>query len=89
MTKVSFREYREAFGKRITIWGGVPSNLMLKNCCSEEHFRQFVGELIQDAKPYNNLILSVADTMPPDADVGRIRHLVDECRKTFDGYEYP
>jgi hypothetical protein len=89
MTKVSFREYREAFGKRITIWGGVPSNLMLKNCCSEEHFRRFVGALIQDAKPYNNLILSVADTMPPDADVGRIRHLVDMCRKTFDGEGYP
>jgi hypothetical protein len=83
MTKVPFQEYRDAFGKRITIWGGVPSNLMLKDCCSEENFRQFIKTLIQDASPYNNLILSVADTMPPDADFGRIQYLVDVCRKTF------
>jgi hypothetical protein len=83
MTKVPFQEYRDAFGKRITIWGGVPSNLMLKDCCSEENFRQFIKTLIQDAAPYNNLILSVADTMPPDADFGRIQYLVDVCRKTF------
>lgn len=84
MTKVSFQEYRDAFGKRITIWGGIPSVVMLKDCCPEEEFRQFVRTVIRDAKPYNNLILSVADTMPPDADFGRIRHLVDVCRKTFD-----
>ena len=83
MTKVSLREYREAFGQSITIWGGVPSNLVLTSCCAEADFRAFVRELIRDCQPYDHLILSVADTMPPDADFGRIQYLIEACRKTY------
>jgi uroporphyrinogen-III decarboxylase len=82
MTKVSLREYRDLFGKRITLWGGVPSTLVLPSCFSEEDFRRFVQELVRDCKPYDHLILSVADTLPPDADFGRIQYLADVCRKT-------
>ena len=82
MTKVSLQEYRAAFGLQKTIWGGVPSALMLKDCASEATFRQFVTELIRDCKPYDRLILSVADTMPPDADFGRIQYLVEKCWET-------
>ena len=81
MTKVSLQDYRAAFGQRVTIWGGVPSNLVLASCCSESDFRSFVQELIRDCQPYDHLILSVADTMPPDADFGRIQYLIDACRK--------
>jgi hypothetical protein len=83
MTKVSLREYREAFGQSITIWGGVPSNLVLTSCCAEADFRAFVRDLIRDCQPYDHLILSVADTMPPDADFGRIQYLIEACRKTY------
>lgn len=83
MTKVSLQEYRHAFGKKVTLWGGVPSNLMLPSCCSEPEFRRYVQDLTQSCAPYSHLILSVADTMPPDAEFGRIRHLIETCRNTF------
>ena len=82
MTKVSFLKYREFFGKRTTIWGGIPSVIMLKSSCSEQDFRSFVQTVIAQAKPYDHLILSIADTTPPDAEFGRIQYLVQECSKT-------
>jgi len=82
MTQVPLQEYRKVFGKRITTWGGVPSNILLTSCCSEVDFRRFVHDVIQNCKPYDHLILSVADTMPPDADFGRIQYLIEACRKT-------
>jgi hypothetical protein len=82
MTKVPLQEYRELFAKRITIWGGVPSTLMLPSCCPEGDFRQFVQRLVRDCRPYDHLILSVADTLPPDADFSRIQYLTEVCRKT-------
>jgi uroporphyrinogen-III decarboxylase len=83
MTKVSFREYREFFGVRATIWGGIPSNILLKSCCPEADFRRFVAKVIHDAKPYDHLILSIADTTPPDANFSRIVYLAEECAKTW------
>lgn len=83
MTKVTMREYREFFGQRTTIWGGIPSSLMLSNACSNVDFRQFVWTLIRDCRPYDHLILGIADTTPPAADFDRIRYLAEECAKTW------
>ncbi len=77
MTKVSLRDYRTTFGRAITIWGGLPSVMMLENSCAEPAFRSFVDALIEETRPYNNFILSIADTLPPDADFDRIRYLRD------------
>ena len=83
MTKVSFLEYREFFGKRTTIWGGIPSITMLSSSCSEADFRSLVQTVIEKSKPYDHLILSIADTTPPDADFGRIQYLAEECSRTW------
>ncbi|OHD72617.1 MAG: hypothetical protein A2177_02430 [Spirochaetes bacterium RBG_13_68_11] len=77
MTKVPLRDYRKAFGRAITIWGGIPSIMVLENSCSEADFRSYVDALIEETRPYNNFILSVADTLPPDADFERILYLRD------------
>ncbi len=80
MTKVSIQKYREFFGRRTTIWGGIPSNMVLRNCTSDEEFESFVSDLINTCKPYDHLILSIADTTPPDADFNRILYLADMCK---------
>lgn len=83
MTKVSFQEYREFFGKkRTTIWGGIPSIILLSSSCSDADFRSFVRTVIESSKPYDHIILSIADTTPPDADFSRIQYLIEECSKT-------
>jgi hypothetical protein len=83
MTKVSLQEYREFFGKSITIWGGIPSVMLLKSSCSDGKFREFVQSVIDRCRPYDHLILSIADTTPPDAEFDRIQYLVDECAGTW------
>ncbi len=79
MTKVSLREYREFFGDRTTIWGGIPSNITIRSCCSDAEFRAFVQAALRDCRPYDHLILSVADTTPPDADFDRLLYLAEAC----------
>lgn len=83
MTKLSFKDYRNEFNGRKTIWGGVPSVLLLKNSYSDEDFRNYIKLLIHDCKPYDHLILSISDTTPPDAEFDRILYIRDECEKTF------
>jgi hypothetical protein len=77
MTRVTLRDYRAALGGAVTIWGGIPSVMMLKSSCAEPEFRSFVDALIEETRPYNNFILSIADTLPPDADFDRVLYLRD------------
>ncbi len=78
MTRVSLRDYRQAFGSTITIWGGIPSIMLLENSCSQADFRSYVDALFEESRPYDSLILSVADTLPPDADFGRMLYIRDK-----------
>jgi hypothetical protein len=79
MTKVTLREYRAALGEAVTIWGGIPSVIMLESSCAEPEFRSFVDAAIEETRPWNSFILSIADTLPPDADFDRVRHLRDRA----------
>jgi hypothetical protein len=81
MTKVSLRDYRKAFGSAITIWGGIPSTIVLKSSCTEADFRSYVDAVLEESRPYGSLILSVADTLPPDADFGRILYVRDKVAR--------
>jgi uroporphyrinogen-III decarboxylase len=83
MTKLTIQEYRDFFGNRTSIWGGIPSAIVIPNICPENEFRQFVDSLISQSHPYNHLILSIADTTPPDADFARIQYIAEACAKTW------
>jgi len=77
MTRVPLRGYRAAFGRSVTIWGGIPSVMTLRSSCSEADFRSYVDALVAETRPWNNLVLSVADTLPTDADFDRILYIRD------------
>lgn len=77
MTRLPLRAYRDAFRGSITIWGGVPSVAVLRSSFSDEDFRAYVDALVEEARPFDRFILSVADTLPPDADFDRVLFLRD------------
>jgi uroporphyrinogen-III decarboxylase len=81
MTRLSLKDYRDVFRDRTTIWGGIPSNVMLKSCCSDSEFRAFVKDAIETVRPYDRFILGIADTTPPDAETDRIRYLAEQSAK--------
>jgi len=81
MTKVSIQEYYRRWSDRITIFGGVPSNLLLPQLTPERDFQDFMDGLFSGIGAGARFILGIADTTPPDADferLVRIGHMVRE-----------
>jgi len=81
MTKVSLAEYYGRWAKRITIQGGIPSNLLLADATTDEDFENFLNHLFKAVSPGNRLILGVADTVPPDAVFDRLCRIADRVEK--------
>jgi hypothetical protein len=83
MTKMRHKEYRDAFKDRFTIWGGMPSIMLLKDLFPEREFKEYVDGIIDESYPYDNLILGIADTTPPDAEFDRIKYICEKTRETW------
>ena len=75
MTKISIGEYYRKWSNKITLMGGIPSNIMLKDCSSDAGFDEFVEKLFIDVYPGTRFILGIADNTPPDADFERLRRI--------------
>jgi len=82
MTKLGIKEYRDVFGEKITIWGGVPSVIMLEEAMSDKGFSQYIEKFFEDIGIGDHLIVSVADTMPPAAKFERIK-LISKIAREF------
>ena len=75
MTKLSLKTVRDAFGEKITIWGGIPSISVLEDSMSDAEFFRYIDALMIEAGKGDHLIFSIADTTPPAAKFSRIEHL--------------
>lgn len=71
-------EAREAAGPAVTLWGGIPQDLLLSEHTDEE-FESAVSEAIEEARSdaSGRVILGIADRVPVHADIGRLRRLVE------------
>lgn len=81
MTKVSIQEYYRRWSDRITIFGGVPSNLLLPQLAPEKDFQNFMDGLFSGIGTGARFILGIADTTPPDADFERLVRIGDMVRE--------
>ncbi len=75
MTKLTFRQVRDAFAGRITIMGGIPSVALLPDSMPEREFERFLDSFLEDIGRGDHLILGVSDTTPPAADFRRLRKI--------------
>jgi corrinoid protein of di/trimethylamine methyltransferase len=75
MTKVKIEEYYRRWSDRLTIFGGVPSNMLLPSSAGDDEFQAFVDNLLKVIAPGRRFILGVADTTPRDADFGRLKRI--------------
>lgn len=80
MTSLTLREAREAFAGKISIWGGVPSITVLESSMSEREFEEYMAGLLTQADRGDHLILSIADTTPPDAKFSRVERIAELAR---------
>jgi len=81
MTKVPLEEYYRRWGERLTVWGGLPSNLLLAESADEAEFDAFVDHLFRAVAPGNRFIVSIADCVPPGAVFDRLVRLGERVEK--------
>ena len=72
MTKLTFKQVRDAFAGRITIMGGIPSVALLPSSMSDRQFDRFLDGFFEDIGKGGHLILGISDTTPPAADFRRL-----------------
>ena len=67
-------EARELAGPDITLWGGIPQDMLVETY-DEEQFLAAIKQCVQDARGDGRMILGVADRVPVQADISRLKAL--------------
>jgi hypothetical protein len=80
MVSVTLQEAREAWGKDVAIWGGIPSVVLEPNY-PEEEFEKYVIDVLRAVAPGDAFILGIADNLMPTSvweRVERVSELVEK-----------
>jgi len=80
MTSVTTKEVREAWGDKVTLWGGIPSVMFEPNYTDQE-FDDFVINLLRDIQPGYNFILGMGDNVPFNAVFDRVKRVTELVEK--------
>jgi corrinoid protein of di/trimethylamine methyltransferase len=81
MTKVKIEEYYQRWSEQLTIFGGIPSNMLLAESASEEEFDAFLDHFFKAVAPGRRMIVGIADTTPPNAVFDRLVRLGERVEK--------
>ncbi|HRU06353.1 MAG TPA: uroporphyrinogen decarboxylase family protein [Candidatus Brocadiia bacterium] len=71
LVSVTLAEARQRWGKRVVIWGGVPSTV-LDPGCPEAEFRQWLDGFLADISDGRGFIAGVSDNFMPGSDIRRL-----------------
>ena len=80
MTSVKAKDLREAWGDKVTIWGGLPS-VIFQPIYTEEQFDDFVMTLFREMTPGYNVIVGMGDNVPFDGVFDRVRRVAELIEK--------
>ncbi len=67
MTKVPIEEYYRRWSDKLTIFGGIPSVLLLRESATDAEFEAYLNHLFRAVAPGKRMILGIADSTPPKA----------------------
>ena len=81
MTKVTIEEYYARWAPRLTIFGGIPSNLLLAECATEHAFKAYLDYFFKAVAPGKHLIVGVGDCVPPKAVFERLLQIGERIEK--------
>ncbi len=71
---VKIKDLRKEAGKDLIIWGGLPG-VMFSPLYSEQQFKSHLEELLETFPSGSGFILGVADQVPPDGLISRIKYV--------------
>ncbi len=72
MTRVPIASYYRQWHDRLTLMGGIPSDMLIAEATSDEQFEAYLDHLFKAAAPGKRIILAVADNVPPAAEFDRL-----------------
>jgi len=81
MTKVRIEEYYKQWCGKLTILGGIPQSLLLKETASEEEFQAYLDHFFKAVAPGTRIIAGIADTTPPNAVFDRLVRLGERIER--------
>jgi len=81
MTKVPIEEYYRRWSDKLTIFGGIPSILLLQESTADEEFEAYLDHLFQAVAPGKRMILGIADTTPPQAVFERLVRIGEKVER--------
>ena len=81
MTKVPVEEYYRRWSDKLTLFGGIPSILLLRESISDEEFEAYLEHLFKAVAPGKRMILGIADSTPPKAVFERLVRIGEKVEK--------
>jgi 5-methyltetrahydrofolate--homocysteine methyltransferase len=81
MTKVTIDEYYRRWADKLTIFGGIPSTLLLNESTTDDEFEGYLDHLFKAVAPGSRLILGIADSTPPPAVFDRLVRIGERVEK--------
>ena len=81
MGKIDLSEYLDRFRDKITIWGGIPSVIMMDDIMNDKEFYSYIDAMFEKLGDGRRVVLSVADTLPPGARFDRVEHILKMARE--------
>ena len=81
MTKVTIGEYYRRWSEKLTIFGGIPSTLLLRESTTDAEFEGYLDNLFKAVAPGRRMILGVADSTPPQAVFERLVRIGERVEK--------
>lgn len=80
MTKVTLAEYYGHWSPKLTLFGGIPSTVVLPGT-SEADFEAYMDELFRAVAPGRRIVLGVADEVPPQVVFSRLQRIGERVER--------
>src|SRR5512132_4301964 len=80
MTKVSLAEYYRRWSNKLTLFGGIPSTVVMPGT-SEADFEAYMDELFRVVAPGQRIVIGIADEVPPSAVFSRLQRIGERIEK--------
>jgi corrinoid protein of di/trimethylamine methyltransferase len=81
MTKIKIDEYYRQWSDKLTIFGGIPSTMLLKEATTEKEFETYLDYLFKAVAPGKRFILGIGDTVPANAIFDRLVRIGERVEK--------
>jgi methanogenic corrinoid protein MtbC1 len=80
MTKVSLAEYYQHWSGQLTLFGGIPSTVVMPGT-SEADFEAYLDELFRAVAPGQRIVIGIADEVPPSAIFSRLQRIGERIER--------